>query len=278
MGGIKLSVHPLFFVLGFYFALTGKIFVFITYTVCAVIHELGHSLVSAKLGYKLNKITLMPFGAVVSGGSYDITPKDEIKIALAGPIINLAVGLFFIATWWIFPILYAYTDTAVEACLTMAIINFIPVYPLDGGRVTFAVLRTYLKEKTAEKICKISGVILSLGLLGLFVISLFFTPNVTLLLFSLFALFGTLESKTQNSYVRTFSGVSENRLKNGAKVNVFAIDKSASVKKMVLLMQSEAVNEVQVYDKGEKVCTLTDKKALEIAKHGEFYAPIGRYL
>ena len=262
MGGIKLSVHPLFFVLGFYFALTGKIFVFITYTVCAVIHELGHSLVSAKLGYKLNKITLMPFGAVVSGGSYDITPKDEIKIALAGPIINLAVGLFFIATWWIFPILYAYTDTAVEACLTMAIINFIPVYPLDGGRVTFAVLRTYLKEKTAEKICKISGVILSLGLLGLFVISLFFT----------------LESKTQNSYVRTFSGVSENRLKNGAKVNVFAIDKSASVKKMVLLMQSEAVNEVQVYDKGEKVCTLTDKKALEIAKHGEFYAPIGRYL
>ena len=278
MGGVKFSVHPLFFLLGFYFALTGRIFVFMTYTVCAVIHELGHSLVSAKLGYRLNKITLMPFGAVVSGGNYDITPKDEIKIALAGPFVNLAVGLFFVATWWIFPVFYAYTDTAVEACLTMAIINFIPVYPLDGGRVTFALLRTYLKEKTAEKICKISGVILSLALFGLFIASLFFTPNVTILLFSLFAFFGTMEAKGQNSYVRTFSGVSENRLKNGAKVNVFALDKSASVKKMVSLMQADVINEVQVYDKGEKICTLTDKKALEIAKNGEFYAPIGKYL
>ena len=88
MGGIKLSVHPLFFIFGLFYALTGRIFVFLIYTICAVAHEIGHSLVANSIGYKLNKIKLMPFGAVVSGNIDGLKLKDEIKIALAGPLVN----------------------------------------------------------------------------------------------------------------------------------------------------------------------------------------------
>ena len=99
MAGIKLSIHPLFFVLGFFYAITGQIFIFIICTATAVVHELGHSFVSASLGYRLNKITLMPFGAVVVGNIEGLRFRDQVKVAIAGPLINVAVSLFFIATW-----------------------------------------------------------------------------------------------------------------------------------------------------------------------------------
>ena len=58
MGGIKYSVHPLFFAVGFYYALTGRIFIFLVYSITALVHETGHAIAAEKAGYKLNKITL----------------------------------------------------------------------------------------------------------------------------------------------------------------------------------------------------------------------------
>ena len=248
------------------------------YTVSAVIHELGHSFVSAKAGYRLNKITLMPFGAIVSGGTDDMSASDEIKIALAGPLVNLAVGLFFVALWWVFPTIYAYTDIAVESCLTMAIINLIPVYPLDGGMVIFALLRQKFKRKTARRICKISGIVFSVILLGLFVVTLFYTPNYSILLFSVFMLFGTFSVNEENAYVRLFKGVDKDRLKVGVKINRVAIDKSATVKALIATLDSSLLNEVEVYDGSKKICTLSQERLLKIATNGEIYSSVGRYL
>ena len=53
MRGRRQKVHPLFIIFGIYFAFTGKVFSFISYTLCACIHELGHSIVAEKLGYRL---------------------------------------------------------------------------------------------------------------------------------------------------------------------------------------------------------------------------------
>ena len=50
MGKLKFKVHPLFIIFGIYFAFTGKVFSFISYTLCACIHELGHSSVAEKVG------------------------------------------------------------------------------------------------------------------------------------------------------------------------------------------------------------------------------------
>ena len=172
MGSLTFSVHPLFYIFGFYYALTGRIFTFIVYTVSAVIHEIGHSIVSANCGYRLNKIKLMPFGAVVMGCFDDVRLKDEIVIALAGPFINLAIALFFIAIWWIFPTLYAFTDIVVEANLSLFLINVLPAYPLDGGRVVKALLKTRVKEERAETICRCLGIFLSAVFLAFFILSI----------------------------------------------------------------------------------------------------------
>ena len=111
MGSIKLKIHPLFYLFGLYYAIIGKILIFLVCTLTAVIHELGHSIVAGERGYKLNKITLMPFGAIVKGESAELLFNDELVIALAGPILNFLVALFFVAFWWIYPETYPFSTS-----------------------------------------------------------------------------------------------------------------------------------------------------------------------
>ena len=278
MGGIKLSVHPLFFVFGLFYALTGKIFVFIIYTVCAVVHELGHSLVASALGYRLNKITLMPFGAVVSGNIEGLKFMDEIKIALAGPIVNLATGILFVACWWVFPESYAFTDVAAEACFSMALINFLPIYPLDGGRVLWAGLAIWLGENKAKIICKITGVIFSALLIAAFIVTLFSVPNISLLLFALFVMFGALDRGKENRYVKIFTSVKRESLMRGMPCKKIALHKNASVKKLISMLDENAVNQVEIYDDDKPITVLSQKKIEKIIETGDIYSPIEKFL
>lgn len=277
MGSLSLSVHPLFFAFGFYYALTGRIFVFVIYTVTAVIHELGHSFVASNAGYRLDKITLMPFGAVVSGEIEGLKLADEIKVALAGPFINLAVGILFVAFWWICPESYAFTDVVAEANFSMAIVNFIPAFPLDGGRVLSAVLGLKIGKKRADLVCRIVGVVFVSLLLLAFFITLNRTVNVSLLLFALFVLFGLFGKARENKYVKLCVGSTEN-LKRGMPVVKQALDKNASVKKMLSILNVDAINEIAVYDGDEQVAVLTQKRIKEITEKAELYQPVARYL
>ena len=278
MGGIKFKIHPLFCLFGVYYAVTGRIFVFVIYTLCAVVHELGHSIVANNSGYALNKITLMPFGAVVSGNIDGLSPKDEFKIALAGPFTNLAIGLFFVALWWIFPILYAFTDIVAEACFSMALMNFIPVYPLDGGRVLSSILSQHIKKERAYLICRVLGISLAIALLGMFIVSLFFTANLSLLLFSVSVFVGAIDKHKENRYVRIYSSLSTERLKRGAVYKKHAVDKSMPIKRVVALLDVDAINEIVVFEDGKEVAVLSQSQVNELLNIADLYSPIGEVL
>ena len=279
MGGIKVKIHPLFYLLGLYFAITGKIFIFIIYTATAVIHELGHSYVASNQGYRLNKITLMPFGAVVSGNIEGLKPIDEIKVAVAGPFINLAVALFFVSTWWIFPESYAFTDVVAEANFIMAVINFLPVFPLDGGRIVLALLSSKMNKIKAIKIMKVSGIIFSLILFALFVVTIFYTINISILLFALFLLFATLSREKDNVYVRLTSITIDKRaLNNGIIIKKQAVDKDITLKKLISILDYTCINEIDVYSNGEKITNLNQNKINEVVLKGELYSKLSKYL
>ncbi len=278
MGSIKLKIHPLFFLFGLYYALTGKIIVFIVCTVTAVAHELGHSIVAGEKGYKLNKITLMPFGAIVKGDLSDLDFKDEISIALAGPFTNLLIALFFVAFWWVFPESYAYTDVAVESCLSMALINCIPAYPLDGGRVFSAFLSLKFGRKRAVEVCKILGVVFALLIFSLFVISLFRTVNFSVLFFALFIFFGALSREKETGYVRIYTGISEKKLKQGVIVKKIAVEKGMTVKRLLALLDADAINEVEVYDGLTPIFTLSQEKIKKIIEKGELASSLDKYV
>ncbi len=278
MGGIKFRIHPLFYLFGLYYAFTGRIFIFVIYTVCAVVHELGHSFSASALGYRLKRITLMPFGAMLTGDAENLKPADQLKIALAGPLVNLGVGLLFVALWWIFPEFYPYTDVAVEANLSLAIINFLPVFPLDGGRILRALLLAKFKPKTVNGVCRGIGLAFALGLLSLFITSCFYTVNLSLLFFTLFAIAGAFERNEENAYVRVYSTLSEERLKRGVEYKKLGVDKSVTVKKLISLLDVNAINEVVVYDNDKPLAVLGQQKINKIMENNDLYSPIYKYL
>ncbi len=279
MAKLKLTVHPLFFLFGIYFALTGKIFVFLTYTVVAVVHELGHSLAAARLGYKLNRIVLMPYGAVISGEAEGLRFADEIKIALAGPLTNLACAVLFAAVWWVYPEAYAYTDLAMTASLSIAAVNLIPCRPLDGGRVLHAFLCIYLKRSVADGVLKLTGLAFSCVLCGLFILSCFNTVNFSVLFFALFALFGTIFTGKNTGYVRIFQNAYGRLVQKGAEVKRVAVTERATVKKAVSLMREDCLTELAVYGvDGRLIEVIPPQRVCDIAGGGNLYAPLSDFL
>ena len=63
MARLKISIHPLFLVFGILCVFFDMGLLFFSYLVSVILHELGHAYIAKKLGYKLNNVSFLPFGA-----------------------------------------------------------------------------------------------------------------------------------------------------------------------------------------------------------------------
>lgn len=255
-------VHPLFLLVGVWYAFTGELFLFLISAVVALQHELAHAFVAAKLGYKLNAVVLMPFGAVIDGELDGITLKDEISVAVWGPLCNLITAAFFVAIWWFAPTVYAFTDTAFQASISIALVNFLPAYPLDGGRILrCALARAYAKEQTnegdaakkAERICRIVSVIISLLLLLLFILlAVRGKGNFSLLVFGLFLLVSAFGNKDKSAtYARMDFSVAD-VLERGAEIRHVAVTDSLPIKDALKFVSKDYYLVLEVYDERQE--------------------------
>lgn len=246
-------------------------------TLCAVLHEFGHSIVAHKLGYSLNKIVLMPYGALISGDVDGINIIDEIKVAIAGPIVNLAIALLTASLWWFFPNTYAYTDTMYYICLSLAVVNFIPAYPLDGGRVLNCLLTKFFGKKKSRLICNIINIVISVGLLIVFIYSCFVKVNFTILFFSVFIILGVFSkgaSYNKISYSNT------KKLNRGLEIKKVAVLSSCTIKKMISMLDESKFLEFVVYDaKGEHVlANINQEKLYNIFERANIYNKIEEFI
>ena len=136
-------------------------------------HEMGHALVARRVGVSVEGITLWVFGGVARLRGEAATPWTEVQIAIAGPIVSLALAIAFgIAT---FVLDTTNGPAVVEAgCLwlavsntTLLLFNLIPAFPLDGGRLLRAWLwgRTdrYRATTTAARLGRALAVVMMVG-------------------------------------------------------------------------------------------------------------------
>ncbi|MGD0571351.1 MAG: site-2 protease family protein [Candidatus Sulfotelmatobacter sp.] len=125
---------------------------------CVAAHEIGHMLVARRFGLVPKAVILLPLGGVtIFDESRAEQPESktaawsrEVRIALTGPLVNLAFALAaagvilatgFGAHLWEMPLLQSgnLPRSLVGANLYIAGLNLLPAYPLDGGRI----LRAY---------------------------------------------------------------------------------------------------------------------------------------
>jgi Zn-dependent protease len=134
---------------------------------CAVAHEFGHILTARAFGVKTPDVTLLPIGGIARLERILEMPSQEFLIAIAGPLVNVAIAAVLIAltpTHLSTAHLAAMEspkvsmiDRLAEVNLFVAVFNMIPAFPMDGGRVLRALLAIRLGYVRATEIALRSG-------------------------------------------------------------------------------------------------------------------------
>ena len=252
----RLRLHPLFIAVGVWYCFTGELFLFLLGCLVALQHECAHAFAAARLGYKLNQIVLMPYGAVIDGDLRGITLRDEIAVAVSGPLCNLITAGFFGALWWFFPATYPFTDTAFYSSLSIALINLLPAYPLDGGRVLRCLLvRAFSKrearraeaERKARRLCTLLAIAFALG----FFLAFVWTKNITLCAFGVFLLVGAIGNRRETASYERMDFSVRHALKKGVEIRRVAVLATLPIKDALKFVARDSYLVLEAYDEKE---------------------------
>jgi len=108
-------------------------------------HEFGHALVARRRGVEIEGIDLWLLGGVARMSGRPQSAADELRFALAGPIVTAGIALVFGSLALILPTsvpaaVRALVGYQAEINLLILGFNLVPAFPLDGGRVARALL------------------------------------------------------------------------------------------------------------------------------------------
>lgn len=215
----KIKFHPFFIIYVFlciYFNWFNDIFYYI---VTIVLHEYGHYFLAKKKGYETYGIVFNVYGAGLNSSSI-YKKKDDVLISLAGPLVNLCLIVLIIMFWWIFPTTYLFTYGFFKSNLIVMIFNLLPIYPLDGGRVIIAFLSMYFNRKKILKINKIIGCLFGVFFILLFLISLSYVVNFSMLFIGIFLIMNYFISEKNNYFDKAKSF---NKTSDVCEVKIFKV-------------------------------------------------------
>jgi Zn-dependent protease/CBS domain-containing protein len=172
-----------------------------------LIHELCHSYVALRNGYKISGITLLIFGGVSEIEEQPGEAKGEAWMAFVGPGSSLLIGVVVSALYLLTKDLSGGVELQALVLMfsligfyniLLGLFNLLPAFPMDGGRVLRALLAKrvgFLKAtKSSVDIGKAFAV--AMGVFGLL------TLNFILILIALFLYTGA-EGEYQQTKVTT---------------------------------------------------------------------------
>jgi len=169
---IPVSVQPWFwltlaFISGQLFVDSAKGIVFLLLFLVAgfvsvLVHELGHALTAQRFG-KRPEIVLQAFGGYATyNNAVPLSRKQSLMVTAAGPGIQIVLGLIALAVWRSLPTMdpnLNYFLTVLAAIsLIWAVLNLLPILPMDGGRLVETALGPE-NRRTALLISAITGVV-----------------------------------------------------------------------------------------------------------------------
>ena len=259
----KFAVHPIGLLIWCWLLLFSGVIVAVNYVFAIILHEMGHYFVAKRLGYRLTRFAISPFGVELSYFDQKLQYKDEIKIALAGPAINLVSSFLICGLWWVLPTTYFLTESFVVISCILALVNLLPAYPLDGGRIFVCCCNHFVDEKKATKITMMMNVFFSILFLFGFVICLFYRFNPTLLAFSIFLFSGLLQLKGKTTFDKINWFAKE--MKNFVKPDFLCVNLDTTIGELMTKIQSSKTTIFVVSLSSGKVVFLTEKMLIKLS-------------
>jgi Zn-dependent protease len=186
----------------YFFALTLFLFVFV------VVHELSHSLIAKHYKIRVRRIVLYPIGGVSEIEEIPENPRVEWRMAIAGPLSSIVIGLVFLGVSYVVPTEMAgtlYGSLALDLAVLnifLGAFNLIPAFPMDGGRVFRAILAERMKFSDATRYAAIIGRFF--GIIMVFV-GLFYDP--VLIIIGVFIYIGASEEAETTVVSTSMAGI-----------------------------------------------------------------------
>jgi Zn-dependent protease/CBS domain-containing protein len=140
-------------------------------------HELGHAFVALRNNIPVKSISLFFLGGVAEIDREPSSPGEEFRIAIAGPMVSLALALVFNSLAQVSGDL-SYLGSAFSYLgrvnLLLGVFNLIPGFPMDGGRILRAAIWQYTGDHyRATQTASFTGRLVAFGFIGYGVFSIF---------------------------------------------------------------------------------------------------------
>ncbi|UOQ86151.1 site-2 protease family protein [Gracilibacillus salinarum] len=145
-------IHPILYFFLFIAILTGMLVEFAIIFLIVFLHELGHYTCARIFNWRIQRIFLWVFGGVMETDEYGTRPlKEEWLVTIAGPVMHLFIYLFL----FLLELGNALPDTtlimAYQYNSFILIGNLLPIWPLDGGKLTQLSLDTFCSYQLSHK-------------------------------------------------------------------------------------------------------------------------------
>jgi Zn-dependent protease len=114
-----------------------------------LIHELAHAYVAKKVGCNVSSVFIdILYGAALIDME-DTSHKEDIYIIFAGPLSNL---LLFLLGYLLIGhvdtgLLFDFLTTFNKVNLILFVFNILPIFPMDGGRISKSILSIIFGDK-----------------------------------------------------------------------------------------------------------------------------------
>jgi Zn-dependent protease/predicted transcriptional regulator len=220
-----------------------------------VFHELAHSIVARHYGIKVRKIILYPIGGVSEIEEIPDNPSQEWRMAVAGPLTSLVLGVTLLAvslivspqafTIGIFSTITGnfLTDLATLNIL-LGLFNIIPAFPMDGGRVFRALLAERLKYSDATRYAVYLGKIFGIAMV---IVGVFVPTYFLLILVGIFVYIGASEEAEQTIISTTLAGV---RVKDVMQSEIGSVNPQQTLTEALEVMFQNRYHDVLVEKDG----------------------------
>ncbi|QIA24600.1 site-2 protease family protein [Mesorhizobium sp. AA22] len=217
---------------------------------CVVLHEFGHIAAARYFGIGTPDITLFPIGGVARLERMPEEPGQEFVIAVAGPLVNVAIAAL------IFALLGGSAGVEQMAGIEdprmnflarlagvnvfLVLFNMIPAFPMDGGRILRAALAARLSWSRATQIAATIGQ----GLAFVFgFVGLFYNP---LLIFIGIFVYLAAAAEAQNAQIRE---VATSVLVGDVMITEFArLERSATLDEAIEMLLATTQHDFPVTD------------------------------
>ena len=247
------------------------LFLVLTIFAVIVVHELGHALVARRFGIKTRDIMLLPIGGIASLERMPEKPKQELAVALVGPLVNIVLALLL----WIGIMVSGGTTRITEVTsihgaiatqllwinVGLAVFNLLPAFPMDGGRALRGLLAIWMGHERATNIAAALGKVFAVGfaLLGVF-------SNPLLLLIAFVVWSGASQERRLVQLKSAISGVP---VSAAMLRRVEAVASDQPLEDAAALLVTGGLNQLPVIDHGEPVGVITRSDVATALAHAK---------